>query len=94
MVGAPSGGQMEVGTKDNFEMECRVDLEFCIEMEGILNMRGLGIMECLMEKELSISKMGKSMKDLLNRTNSMVMGYFIKTIPLSTECGKIINYQL
>lgn len=93
MVEGHSGGQMEAGMKANLEMVYKVAMESCIEMEAILNMRGPGIMECLMERALSISKMGRSMKDRSNRTNSMAMEYSIRMIPLSTEFGRTINYQ-
>lgn len=91
MVEAHFGGLMGAGMKVNLEMEFKVVMEFCIEMEDMLSMKVLGIMECLMEKELSISRMAKNTKDLLKKTNSMEMEYFTKMIQLYMGSGKTIS---
>lgn len=94
MVEEHFGGQMEAGMKVSSEMECKVDKESCIERVAILNIKDLGTMACLMGKECNILKMGKSIKVLLSRTNFMEMEFFIRTILLYMEFGKIINYLL
>jgi hypothetical protein len=85
------GGQMAVGMKGNLEMVSKVGMEFCIVKEVIHNIKVHGIMECLMEKEFNFSKMAKSMKDLSNKINSMVMAYFINKIQQFMEYGKIMS---
>ena len=87
------GGLTVVGIKVNLEMEYRVDLEYYLDKEDKNNMRDIGIMECLMEKEFNISRMGRDMKEHLRKINSMEMEYFINKIQLFMECGKIMNYQ-
>lgn len=88
----PSGGLMEVGTKDNLGMEYKVDMEYYIEMVAMLNMKDLGITVCSMVKVLNSSRMVKNTKDLLNKISSMEMVYFIRMILLYTESGKIMSY--
>jgi hypothetical protein len=80
MEEAHFGGLMEVGTKGNLEMECKVDMVFYIETVVLSNMKDHGIMVCLMEKVFSFSKMDRSMKVPLNKISFMVMVYFIKMI--------------
>ena len=70
-----SGGLMVVGMKVNSEMEYKVGREHCIEKEDINNMRDIGIMECSMEREFSISRMVNDMKEHLKKINSMEMEY-------------------
>ena len=87
------GGQMEVNIKVNLNKVFKVDKEFYLERVDIKNMKVFGIMECLMEKEFNISRMGRDMKEHLRKINSMEMEYFINKIQLFMECGKIMNYQ-
>ena len=94
MVEGHFGGPMVAGIKANFEMEFRVDTEFCTGMEDINNMKVHGIMECLMEREHNFSKMGKNMKERLKRTNFMDKVYFIKMTRLFMEFGRTMNCQL
>ena len=88
------GGLMEAGIKANLEMESKADMEFCIVMEDMLNMKDLGIMECLMEKGHSFLRMDKSMKGLSNKINFTEMVYSLKMIPSFMEFGKIMSYLL
>jgi len=80
MVEVLFGGQMEAGMKEISEMVFKVDGEFFIEKEGIVNTKVTGIMVCLMEKAPSISKMVSDMKVPLSKISSMVKVYFIKMI--------------
>ena len=74
------GGLMEVGMKDSSEMVFKAAMVFFIGKGGTDNTKVHGIMEWLMEKVFSILKMDKSMKELLNRINSMERAYFTKMI--------------
>lgn len=74
------GGLTEAGMKGNLEMEFKVVTVSCIEMEGILSMKVLGIMVCLMVKVLNSLRMEKNIKDHLKKISSMEMVYSIKMI--------------
>lgn len=74
------GGLMEVGMKASSEMECRVDMGHFSEKEDTNSMKDHGTMECSMGKESNFSKMDRSMMVLSNKTNSMEMVCFTKTI--------------
>ena len=74
------GGLMEVGMKDNLEMEFKVVMVFYIETVVLFNMKDHGIMVCLMEKVFSSFKMDRSMKAPLNKISFMETVYFTKMI--------------
>lgn len=74
------GGLMEVGMKDNLEMEFKVVMVFYIETVVLFNMKDHGIMVCLMEKVSSSFKMDRSMKVPLNKISFMETVYFTKMI--------------
>jgi hypothetical protein len=74
------GGQMVVGIRDNFGKVYKVAMVF-FEKEILFNTKVHGIMACLMAKVPNISQMVKNTKAHLNKTNSMVMAYFIKMTP-------------
>ena len=78
MVKGLFGGQMAVGTKVNSEMEFSQDGEYFIAKEVIESTKVTGITECLMAKELNISRMVSVMKVPSNKTNSTVMVYSTK----------------
>ena len=73
------GGVMEAGMKVNSEMECKAAGEFYIVKGVINNMRVTGTMACSMERESSTSRMASGMREHLNKINSMVKVYSIKT---------------
>lgn len=75
-----SGGLMEVGIKDNLEMEYKVVTGYYIEMVDMLNIKDLGIMVCLMEKVHNSFRMVKNIKVHSSKINSMEMVYSIKMI--------------
>ncbi len=78
MVAEPSGGQMVAGMKEILEMESKVVGEYFTEKEAINNMRGTGIMVCLMAKAYNTSRMANAIKVHSNRTSSTVKEYFTK----------------
>ena len=88
------GGLMVVGMKVNLDKVYKVDMVLYLGKEGINNIKDLGIMECLMEKEFNILKMDNALKVHLNKINFMEMVYFIKMILLFMEFGKIMSCQL
>ncbi len=74
----PFGGVTEVGTKVSLETGCKVDGEPCIEKVEIASIKEIGITACLMEKELSTSRMAKDTREPSNKTSSMDRASFTK----------------
>lgn len=89
----PFGGLMEVGTKDNSEMESKAGMVFFIVKEGTESMKDLGIMECSMGREFNISKMDKNTKEPSKKINSMGKEYSTKMTQLFMVSGKIMSFQ-
>lgn len=88
------GGVTEAGTKASLEMGFKVGGEFCTGKEATANMKEIGIMECLMERVLNTSKTARDTRVHSKKISSMVRAFSIKTIQLSMEFGKIMNFQL
>jgi hypothetical protein len=73
------GGATEAGMKVNLGMECKVDGVPYTERVETVNMKVIGIMECLTGRELNTSRTGKDIKEHSNKINSMAKVYFTKT---------------
>ena len=74
------GGVTEAGMRANLEMECKVDGVPYIERVETVSIKAIGTMECLTERELNTSRMGKGIREHSNKINFMDRVYFTKTI--------------